>query len=100
MANEYKAEVDIIIKGKNYVMRPTFNALCEIEKSLGKSIITLLIKFDERGIMLKELLFIIRAGLKAAQQKIPKDLEQSLYTQGYATILPIICQFLKNGLNL
>jgi hypothetical protein len=100
MSNIERAEIDIIIGGKSYVMRPSFNALCEIEQSVGKSIITLLISFDQRGILLKEIIYIIKAGLKASGIKPPKDLEYCLYQQGYSNIIPVIYNFLKSGLNL
>lgn len=42
MANEQKGEVGIEVRGKRYVLKPTFNALCEMDEITGKT-------FDEIG---------------------------------------------------
>ena len=37
MANEQKGEVGLEVNGKRYTLKPTFNALCELEELTGKT---------------------------------------------------------------
>src|SRR5678815_1242363 len=39
MANAVRGEVGIEIEGKKYTLRPTFNALCDLEEQQGKTFI-------------------------------------------------------------
>ncbi|MFV9875398.1 MAG: hypothetical protein AB8U25_03210 [Rickettsiales endosymbiont of Dermacentor nuttalli] len=39
MFDQYRGEVSIELAGKIYNLRPTFQALCEIENEIGKSLI-------------------------------------------------------------
>jgi hypothetical protein len=100
MHNNLRSEVSMEIGGKVYSLRPTFQALCEIETSCNMSVITLLMKFDQRGIFLKELVAIVRSGLRGAGHRVPKNLVEILHKKGFTEILPMICNFLKQGLNL
>jgi hypothetical protein len=100
MHNNLRSEVSIELGGKMYNLRPTFQTLCEIENSCNMSVITLLMKFDQRGIFLKELVAIVKSGLKGAGHRVPKNLIEILHKKGFTEILPIICSFLKQGLNL
>ena len=100
MHNDLRGEISIELAAREYNLRPSFEALCEIENACGTSIINLLMKFDQRGIFLKEVVSIIKAGLKAGGHKTPKNLVNILHKQGFVEILPMVCQFLKKGLNL
>ena len=98
MANIYRGEITIKLVENKYAMRPTLGALCEIEDNVGKSIITLLDQFAERGITLSEQAHIIVQGVKAvgedlAFQKVLQDIHQ----QGPMVTLPKIVEFLQIG---
>jgi hypothetical protein len=100
LPNNLRAEIAIELGGVNYNLRPTFNALCEIEEASNTSVINLLISFDQRGIFLKEVVAIIKAGIRGANGKVPKNLIELIQKKGFSQVLPLICQFLKTGLNL
>lgn len=38
MANPERGEVGVMVGGKPYTLRPTFDALCELEELVGKSV--------------------------------------------------------------
>ena len=99
MANKIRSETNIVIDGKSYVMRPTFNALCSIEGRIDKSLITLLCDYDQKGIKLIEQQIIIEEGLKAADEKIPDNLSQLLSGTIKDNLLTIV-KFLQQGLSL
>lgn len=42
MANPERGEVGVIVGGKGYTLRPTFDALCELEELVGKPLHELL----------------------------------------------------------
>lgn len=100
MYNNLHCEVEIEIAGRNYLLKPSFAALCEIEKNCARSIVNLLMKFDQRGIFLKEVVNIVRAGMRAAGHRVPRNLVELLHKQGFVEVLPIICEFLKQGLRV
>jgi hypothetical protein len=100
MTNQQRAEIAITIMDITYIMRPTLHALCSIEGAIGKSLVTVIAEFEEKGLTIAEQIAIIRAGILAGQQKIPKNLEQKLYEMGLANLFPIVIKFLQQGLKL
>lgn len=99
MANQYRGEINIILSGKTYNLRPTFQALCEIENEIGKSLVVLLSKLDEQGILIQEQISIIKIGLKHAENNnLPTNLEDLLKQQNVASLFRIVCKFLEAGL--
>jgi len=63
MANRQRGEVTITLDGKEYVMRPTFEALCEIEDKLDAAIPDLIMLFKDGNIRLKHVAAIVWGGL-------------------------------------
>jgi hypothetical protein len=100
MANNYRAEIDIKLGDKTYLMRPTFQALCEIENAIDKSVISLLTRYNERGILISELIAITRAGIKAGEGSVPPNLDRLVEEEGICNLLPVICKFLEEGLSI
>lgn len=75
MANEQRGEVDIEIANKTYSMRPSFEAMCEIEAKTGKSIAQLSHHILNMQATAVEFLVIILAGTRAANHKSMPDKE-------------------------
>lgn len=63
MANRHRGEVTIKLDGKNYTLRPTFEALCELEDRLDDSVIRILASMQGGRIRLNALTHIIWAGM-------------------------------------
>ncbi|AIL64503.1 hypothetical protein NOVO_00465 [Rickettsiales bacterium Ac37b] len=99
MPNQYRGEINIELAGKTYNLRPTFQALCEIENEIGKSLILLLSKLDEQGILIQEQIAIIKIGIKHAENNnLPENLEELIKQKDIASLFKIICKFLEAGL--
>jgi hypothetical protein len=100
MANKYRGEVLLRLENEVYTLRPTFQALCEIETGLGRSIVHFLTHIDERGVLLAEQVLILAAGIRGAGGGGPKNLPELIMAAGAAQILPVIFNFLEEGVKL
>lgn len=69
MANQQRGEMSLEMGGKNYTLRPSFGALCEIEERLDTSIPTLIVAFEQGDIRIKRMATIIWAGMWAYDPK-------------------------------
>jgi len=65
MANKQRGEVNIKIGDKEFVMRPTFEALCDIEDRVGMGIPELIMRLTAGDVRLKYVLPVIHAGITA-----------------------------------
>jgi hypothetical protein len=103
MANLERGEVSIVLDGEARVMRPTFQALCEIEAGTGQKFVPLAASFSQGRIGVTDLAVIVASGLKAgglADAKVPK-VGEMLVRAGIWTdsvIIPVR-QFFHNALN-
>lgn len=66
MANKERAETEISLAGKKYKLRPTFEALCEIEDKAGVGIPGLVLQFRDKKVGYKQISAIIFGGLFGA----------------------------------
>lgn len=66
MANKYKGEVTLKLGGKDYILRPTFGALAEIEDRSGKYITELFSELERGKVSIKVLAIIVSSGAAAA----------------------------------
>lgn len=85
MANRYRGEVDIMLGGKQYTMRPTFAALAEIEHRLGKPITDIAIMQGGAATFgIGELATIVQCGIKGAGQEPPNmnDIGEAIASVG------------------
>lgn len=63
MANRQRGEVVIKLSGKDYTLRPTFEALCELEDVANDTVIRMLAEMEGGRVRLKPLSLIIWAGM-------------------------------------
>lgn len=63
MANKYRGEVNITLAGEKYVLRPTFEALCELEERAGEPILSIMSGMQDGKIRLKDMALIIWSGM-------------------------------------
>ena len=63
MANDKRGEIEITVGDKEYLLRPTFNAMCIVERKLGKSMMSLAmdisrISHAEAATIIREFIFL------------------------------------------
>ena len=98
-ANPQRGEVEIELGGRRFVMRPSFQAIAEMEKQTGRGLIELLQSLSDGGLKVSELAAIITAGLKAAGEPARYDKVGALLLEGgLEGIVPPVGEFLVGAL--
>jgi len=95
MANQQRGETTIVLGEESYTLRPSFEAMCEIEDHLNCSMLELVTKFQQGDLRFKATAMIIWAGIHGSQEdgfkpKTPPTLEDvgnSIRKHGLATLL-------------
>jgi hypothetical protein len=102
MHNKNRGEVSIEFPSTTITLRPTFQALCEIEAAAGKSIINMLSNFAIQQLRISEIIVIIKAGKKAYDNTLLNNdqITELIESKGIINILPDIVKFLRNGLGI
>ncbi len=70
MANSYIGEIGFSLDDKEYVMRPSFGAIAEIESKIEMSIFNLIELIHKRGMLLNEQKIIFFYSLKYGSGEI------------------------------
>ncbi len=84
-ANKWRGEVEIVLDGMHYTLRPTFEALCRIEQELGAGLLAVARLLAQGQLNLTQLIAIIHHCTQAA---------------GHTTSREVFCNaLLHNGLN-
>ena len=97
-ANPHRGEVEIELDGKRFVMRPTFQAIAEIEQQTGTGLIALLHRMTDGGLRVSDLAIIVAAGLRAAGEPASREKVGSLLLQdGLEKTLEPASFFLMNA---
>jgi hydroxypyruvate isomerase len=101
MANPHRGELDIVLAGRNHTLRPSFQALSEMENALGQSLVWLLAGVPDQGLRLEAMVIIIAAATKAAGQALsPDDIRLALENTDISHTLRCLVTFLERGLGL
>jgi len=96
MANPYRNEVSVTLNGTEYLLRPTFTCLAEIEEQIGKTIFQFMAYFLANGIKAKDAYFILECGIKAAGGKVDKEeLQRNMSEGGLNGVVSAIDSFLN-----
>ncbi len=66
MHNPQRGDVEIVLDGEVHVLRPSFQAICEIEAATGLSTFLLTRTLIARDVKVRDVAIIVAAGLKAA----------------------------------
>ena len=97
--NKHRGEVEITLDGKAYVMRPTFEAMAEIEAKIGHGILWLATRASEGDIGITEVAVIIAAGLKAAGEPATADtVGPIVFRTGLVKVLVPVGEYLTSAL--
>lgn len=74
MANREKGEVGVEVEGKSYLLRPTVNALCELEDLTGKTVAELATRASAGSVRAaRDLLWAYLQEAHRDEFKTPKD---------------------------
>jgi hypothetical protein len=97
--NSLRGEVAIRLAERDYVLRPTFRALCAIETRTGQGIVALARRTAAGDLGFKEAAAIVAAGLEAAGEPAEFDAVGRLILEtGLAACLPAVAAFLAAAL--
>lgn len=97
MANAMRGETDIMLAGREYTLRPTFNALCELENKTGSGLFELAKRFDEGRFTLHDIASVIWSGIRAGGCAEPPAFEtvgEWIAVQGMASVIKPVTHYL------
>lgn len=66
MANKERGDIAVTLGGRKFALRPTYEALCEIEEATGVKIVPLAAMFAAKHFGMRDMTAVVTAGLKAA----------------------------------
>src|SRR6185369_347186 len=98
MANPHRGEVKITLAGQEYTLRPTFDALAQIENDLGMGMAGVTARFFSRTHGFREIESIVRNGIIGAGGQPPKDLRDLLVKDGITKISSPVIVFVSNAI--
>ena len=100
MTNKIRGEVAVALGGRNWTMRPTFQAICEIEGRTGKDILVVAGECWDGRFGAVTVAAVLWAGIRAAHDDAP-DFEavgDMIVEQGFTTFFEPVLAFLANAL--
>ena len=102
MANKNRGEVAIKLAKNEYILRPSFQAICSIETELGKSIIAIIANLTKNNLTLSDSSIIIFYGMQAyeKQQLTKEEIGNLIFNEGIINILPKLIKFLEYAVGL
>ncbi len=107
-ANPERGEVDILLDGKAYPMRPTFQAVQAVERETGHSLVALVRKAAAKDLSIETMAVIVTETVRAAGQDrgdpmlrnvSTERIAQLLYEGGVMNAQPAVFEILLNALN-
>jgi hypothetical protein len=104
LANKEVGEVEVIIGGEAFTLRPSFRGLVEIEDKAGRGLLEIAKDISEGRANLKDIVAIIYGGVYGALdagQKMPvtyDDLGERILKHGYPQLVTPAILFFGNGL--
>jgi hypothetical protein len=104
VANKHRGEVEIILGGKSYTMRPTFEALVEFEDKAGTTAYEVMSALASRqAVGFKVMAAAVWSGIRAGWNepgRAPSFIEvgEAIRKDGIAAVLPAFGQYLSNAL--
>ncbi len=102
MANAGIGQVEAKIRGKTYILTPTFAALMDLEMRTGLSCMRLANVVTSQNLMLHQMAAVIYAGLVGTYgdiQKVPvklEELQEEIFKGGPNLLMKPIGDFLAN----
>lgn len=97
MANNHMGEITLKLDGVDYVLRPTFEAMAQIENQTGQGVLLLTNKLIAGSARLTDIAIIIAEGIKASDNKIPNDFYDKIMKTGYVALIDQVSVFLSKA---
>ena len=98
-ANTQRGEIDITLGGKDYVLRPSFDAIAKIEARLGKGIYGLCTRWIcSSDIGMGEAAVIVEECIKAYGDLPPDNIGQLIRVQGFSKLVTPLMKLLGNAI--
>ncbi len=95
-------EIELVTKAgqrRGFVLRPSFEAIVEIEEQTGRSIFALARRIAKAELGHHEVACVVGAGLKAAGETVSYDaVGEMMLRTGLADVLPVVGEFLAKVL--
>ena len=90
-ANARRGEVGALLDGRPYTLCLTLGALAELEEGFGTPDLPALAKRLSQGLSSRDVMLILRAGLRGGGHAVPDDAIEGLRTDGGAAGLVRLC---------
>lgn len=98
-ANKHRGEVSITLGGKEYTLRPSFEAIADIEERTGRGTVALTRLAASGDIGVGRAAIILHALMTAGGHKVDlKDVGSMILEAGIVSVLPAIMVVLGNVL--
>lgn len=104
VANEERGEIDIVLEGQRFVLRPSYEAVLVVERKLGKGLMLLAADADAQTMPLDEAKVVATAFIVAwgratdnvsARAVTQDNVGRLIYDAGYLALLPRIAHVLS-----
>jgi hypothetical protein len=102
MTNKNRGEVLIKLAKNEWILRPTFQAICSIETELEKSIIDVIANLTKNNLTLSDSSVIIFYGMQAYEKHnfTKEEIGKLIFNAGIINILPKLIKFLEYAVGL
>lgn len=96
MTNNTRGEIEVTLGGERHTMRPTFQAMCEIENTTEMGLVELAQRFSEGRFGGQHVTAIILAGLRGAYNDPPsyEEIGEQVVKQGFQDLAGPVSAFL------
>lgn len=96
--NPYRDEAALVLGERRFVLRPTFDALAQIEGQTGFPILELAQRFGRGKIATSELHAIVAAGIKGGGEQVPAELGTMILNAGFINVMDFCTKWLTGAL--
>jgi hypothetical protein len=97
LTNPYRNEVEVDLNGTKYTLRPTFEALAQIEGKVNKSIWEILAAVSSGTLRMEHAAFILETGILAAGKEVDAAFKRNLGEAGVNMIYAHVSTFLVSA---
>ena len=98
MANDERGEITVTLGGVEYTLRPTFEALAEMESQSGIGVLPLARRFMTQDWGVRDLAAVLAPAITAGGGKIPDNLGQLIIAAGPLRVAATVARFLSDAL--
>lgn len=100
-ANKHRGEVEIELGGRTFIMRPTPQAVVDMENALNLGVVAICERFQERKFGWRDIFPIVAAGIRASKTDggiSDQKIAEIVFDEGLENIFNPCLQFLSGCL--